>query len=136
LEVVLADFKRFAQDNNTHFLIVAHPKGGIKKDGRGNYECPDVFDLSGGAMWNNKMDNILIYHRPYRGEDATLTNASLHSKKIKRQKIVGSIGQLDFNLKRGTRRYIFDSGVDYIETIQSEIKEQVKQQQMFDDVPF
>ena len=33
----------------------------------------------------------MIYHRPYRGEDATLTNASLHTKKIKRQKIVGSI---------------------------------------------
>jgi hypothetical protein len=117
LEVVLADFKRFAQINNIPFIIVAHPKGGIKKDAKGNYECPDVFDLAGGAMWNNKMDNILIYHRPYRGENPELTNCQLHSKKIRRQKTVGAIGVLDFNLKRYSRRFLFGNDIDYIENI-------------------
>ena len=131
LEVVLADFKRFAQINNIPFIIVAHPNK-MKKDGTGNYECPDVFDLSGGAMWNNKMDNILIYHRPMRGTNPESTICELHSKKIKRQRIVGVIGSLSFNLKPYSRRYVFGTGVDYIELAvpKKETKEQI------DEIPF
>lgn len=132
LEIVLADLKRFTQVNNTHFIIVAHPKGGIKKDPKGNYECPDVFDLAGGAMWNNKMDNILIYHRPYRGENPEWTNCSLTSKKIRRQKVVGILGTLDFNLKKHSRRYLFGDK-DYI---QLHYSKQAKQQEIFEDEPF
>jgi hypothetical protein len=117
LEVVLADFKRFAQVNNVPFIVVAHPKGGLKKDAKGNYECPDVFDLAGGAMWNNKMDNILIYHRPLRGEAPELGNCEIHTKKIRRQKTVGKIGLLEFSLKKNSRRYLWDNDIDYIELI-------------------
>lgn len=133
LEIVLADFKRFAQVNNIPFIIVAHPNK-MKKDGTGNYECPDVFDLSGGAMWNNKMDNILIYHRPMRGTNPDLTNCELHSKKIRRQKTVGRVGTLSFNLKRYSRRFLFGNEVDYMEMIvdKSRIKDDVKQ----NEIPF
>lgn len=133
LEVVLADFKRFAQVNNIPFIIVAHPKGGIKKDPKGNYECPDVFDLAGGAMWNNKMDNILIYHRPYRGENPEATNCQLHAKKIRRQKTVGKIGTLDFNLKRYSRRFLFGRDVDYIELINDKNRKEPEQPKLFEE---
>jgi len=115
--VVLADFKRFAQVNNVPFIIVAHPKGGLKKDNGGNYECPDVFDLAGGAMWNNKMDNILIYHRPLRGQLPESGNCEIHTKKIRRQKTVGKIGILEFSLKKNSRRYIWSNETDYIDII-------------------
>jgi hypothetical protein len=117
LEVVLADFKRFAQVNNIPFIIVAHPKGGIKKDSGGNYECPDVFDLAGGAMWNNKLDNVMIYHRPLRGQNPEASNCEIHTKKIKRQKTVGKIGVLEFSLKTQSRRYLWGDNIDYIEII-------------------
>ena len=45
-----------------------------------------VKHLSGGAMWNNKMYNILVYHRPAHQQDPTSPAAELHFKKIKRQK--------------------------------------------------
>jgi hypothetical protein len=45
--------KRFALNNNIYKIIIAHPRGSVLKDKQGNYECPDVYDLAGGAMWNN-----------------------------------------------------------------------------------
>ena len=59
----------------------------------GNYPCPDVFDLTDGAMWNNKLDNILVYHRPFAQTDPSNPSCEFHSKKIRRQKI------LDMNFK-------------------------------------
>jgi hypothetical protein len=123
LEIVLSDFKRFAQVNDIPFLVVAHPKLIRNKDPEGNYECPDVFDIAGGAMNNNKYDNIMIYHRPLRHSDPQATNCELHTKKIKRQKIVGSIGVLNFNLKKLTRRYLFESQIDYVQQIVSDTPE-------------
>ena len=139
LEIVLADFKRFAQVNNTHFLIVAHPNK-LKKDHEGNYEMPDVFDISGGAMWNNKMDNILVYHRPLRGSNPEATNCSFTSKKVRRQKIVGLPGTVEFNLQRGTRRFEFN-GVDYIdkfcqENLVTSMDQMINPKQDYTDAPF
>lgn len=113
LEFVIADFHRFAQLNNQYFIIVAHPHK-LVKDGTGNYPCPDVFDLAGGSMWNNKMDNILVYHRPNHQQDPSSALCELHTKKIRRQKTVGKKGRIEFELNRGRRRYLFN-GIDYME---------------------
>jgi DNA-binding Lrp family transcriptional regulator len=135
LEIVLSDFKRFAQVNDIPFLVVAHPKLIRNKDPQGNYECPDVFDIAGGAMNNNKYDNIMIYHRPLRHSDPQATNCELHTKKIKRQKIVGSIGVLSFNLKKYTRRYLFESQVDYVQQLVSDTPEFEQQEQFTTPLP-
>lgn len=115
LETILGDFDRFATINQMFFIIVAHPKM-MHKDSSGNYPCPDVFDLSGGAMWNNKMYNILVYHRPNHQQDPTSPAAELHFKKIKRQKIVGEKGSIDMEFIRARRRFIID-GVDVLTEI-------------------
>jgi hypothetical protein len=107
LEAFLGDYSRFAQINNLYALIVAHPNGG-KKDASGNYPCPDVFDLAGGAMWNNKMDNILIYHRPFFQTDPANPTSEFHSKKIRRQKIVGKRGFFLFEMIFRNRRFYFN----------------------------
>jgi twinkle protein len=113
LETVLADFGRFAQVNNVYMWIVAHPKGmALGKDG--NYPCPNVYDVADGAMWNNKMDNILVYHRPFMQTDPENPLCELHTKKIRNQKIVGKKGFVLYDYLRRTRRFMFD-GVDYLE---------------------
>ena len=120
LEFILADFARFAQTNLILFVIVAHPKLMTKPKDNPNYPEPDVFDIADGAMWNNKMDNILIYHRPYHGEDKTSPVCTFSSKKIRRQKIVGLPATIQFEYDRRKRRYSFN-GNDYIEIVINEI---------------
>lgn len=115
LEYILSDFHRFAMTNNIYFFIVAHPTK-LRKSEDGNYPCPDVFDIADGAMWNNKMDNILMYHRPKRGVDPTDPSCEFHSKKIRRQKIVGSPGMIDFMLKPKSRRFMI-GGIDYMQEL-------------------
>lgn len=110
LEWILTLFGRFAQMNNVYFWIVAHPKL-IEKSGDGNYKCPDVFDVADGAMWNNKMDNILVYHRPFAQTDPQNPLCDFHSKKIRRQKVVGKKGFIVFEMLFKTRRFFFN-GLD------------------------
>jgi twinkle protein len=112
LETVLSDFSRFAQANSLYLPIVAHPHK-LSKQQDGNYPCPDVFDIADGAMWNNKMDNIIVYHRPFMQTQPENPTVEFHSKKIRRQKTVGKKGYTLFEYKRRTRRYEFD-GIDYM----------------------
>ena len=112
LEWVLSVFGRFAQVNNVYFWIIAHPRQ-MQKASDGNYPCPDVFDLTDGAMWNNKMDNILIYHRPFAQTDPQNPLAEFHSKKIRRQKVVGKKGFFTFEMFFKKRRFVFGS-LDYL----------------------
>lgn len=130
LETILGDFDRFATINQMFFIIVAHPKM-MHKDSSGNYPCPDVFDLSGGAMWNNKMYNILVYHRPNHQQDPNSPAAELHFKKIKRQKIVGEKGSLDMEFIRNKRRFFID-GVDVLK----EITRQAMNKENSEEPPF
>jgi hypothetical protein len=107
LEGLLGDYGRFAQLNQVYMFIIAHPNK-MPKETDKNYACPDVFDLAGGAMWNNKMDNILVYHRPHGQTDPQSPLCEFHSKKIRRQKTVGKKGTAQFEYKRGTRRFEVD----------------------------
>lgn len=113
LETFLSDIQRFAQINNVFMDIVAHPKQ-MRKDGDKNYPTPDVFDLAGGAMWNNKADNIMVYHRPNHQEDPNDPTAEISFKKIKKQKITGVKGSFycQYNVIR--HRFEFD-GYDPLE---------------------
>lgn len=130
LEAILGDFDRFSNINQVFFIIVAHPKM-MHKDSTGNYPCPDVFDLAGGAMWNNKMYNILVYHRPAHQQNPEDPAAELHFKKIKRQKIVGKKGKLDLEFIRKTRRFLIN-GVDVL----SHITAATMNKEYEDEVPF
>ena len=120
LETFLSDCTRFAQINSQYFFIVAHPKL-MRKDPDGNYPCPDVFDIADGAMWNNKMDNILIYHRPNHQKDPTSPICELATKKIRRQKQVGKKGTIEFELYRPSRRFYF-RGIDNLSKLIQERK--------------
>jgi VirE N-terminal domain/DnaB-like helicase C terminal domain len=106
LETLLSDITRFSIINNVYMVIVCHPVK-QRKNGAGGYDCPDVYDLAGGAMWNNKADNVLIYHRPNAQKDPNDPTCELHSKKIRRQKIVGKLGMVAMYYNRHTLRFDF-----------------------------
>lgn len=130
LEWVLTDFARFAILNDVYFWIINHPTK-LVKQGDGNYPCPDVFDISDGAMWNNKSDNILVYHRPFAQTDPQNAACEFHSKKIRRQKTVGKKGFILFEMLFKTRRFFF-GGSDPLQKLisQKELTFEYKQQEI------
>jgi twinkle protein len=108
LDSVLTKFKRFALDNNVFFHVVAHPNK-LMKEKDGNYPCPGVYDLAGGAMWNNKMDNILAYHRPNYQTNPQDSISEFHSQKIKKQMLNGKPGMIALDYHRASGRF-FEAG--------------------------
>jgi hypothetical protein len=95
--------KRFAQKHNIFMNIVTHPKSGLVKNTAGDYGCPDIFDLSGGAMWGNKCDDIICVYRPFFSSDKTDTTVKFISQKIKKRKLCGMPGDviMDYDIKSG-----------------------------------
>jgi hypothetical protein len=114
LETFLSDCSRFAQKNDVYFWIIAHPKQ-MDKDSTGNYKCPDVFDIADGAMWNNKLSNILVYHRPFAQTDPQNPMADLYTKKVKK-KNVGRRGFMSMEYVWKSRRF-FIGGIDITQVI-------------------
>lgn len=108
LSTFLADCARFARNNNVFYTLIVHPKQ-MQKNVSGGYSEPDVFDIAGGSMWNNKLDNILVYHRPELHTDPNSPVCTVSTKKIKRQKIVGRKGTVFFEYNRKSRRYNFSN---------------------------
>jgi hypothetical protein len=108
IEQFLSKEKAFATVGNIYDFVVAHPKGSVKKTEAGDFERPDVYDIAGGGMWNNKMDNILCVHRPFRKSIPTSPIVEFESQKIKKQKLTGEPGliQLTYNVLES--RYYID----------------------------
>ena len=111
-------------------MIVAHPKM-LRKEADGNYPCPDVFDIADGAMWNNKMDNILVYHRPNHQKDPQSTICELHTKKIRRQRQVGKKGTIEFEYFRRQRRF-YVNGSDVLGKLLVPVENKIE----FEEMPF
>jgi len=104
LSKFLTDRKRFALKHQIYSVISTHPKS-MTRNKNGDYEIPDMYDISGGAMWANKMDNIIVLHRPNFISDPKDTSVEIHVRKIKKQKLVGVPGLCAFTFERKTNRY-------------------------------
>ncbi len=99
--------KRRAIDYNGHDIISTHPRT-MSRNKSGEYDVPDMYEIAGGAMWGNKMDNIMVIHRPKFLTDPMDTTVEVHVRKIKKQKLVGIPGTCVFDFQRKTNRYYID----------------------------
>lgn len=100
--------KRRALEFNLCDVITTHPKN-MTRNSKGEYDVPDMYDIAGGAMWSNKVDNILVVNRPYYISDPANTQVDIHVRKIKKQKLVGVPGVCALDYSRKTNRYTEDS---------------------------
>jgi len=105
LEIFLNKTKRFAQNQDIFFIICAHPNKPEKSGTARIFDEPSVYDLAGGAMWNNKLDNILCYHRPNFFVDPKDSWCTYSSQKIKKQKLNGIPGKVNFVFDRFKSRF-------------------------------
>lgn len=100
----LTKIKRFARINELHVFIVAHPVK-LDKKADGHWPVPTPYNVSGGAMWFNKCDFILV---PYRNRgDVDEEIADIHVQKV-RQREHGRIGRTALRYDTVRNRYIDD----------------------------
>lgn len=104
LSELLKEVKRFALLNNLSYNIIVHPKNPRYEEGR-VLPVVDMYDLHGGAMWANKADQIVIYHRPRWHEDKNAPDIQIHVQKIKRKRTGGKLGFVDMKLLWSQKRY-------------------------------
>jgi twinkle protein len=83
-----------------HLWMIAHPKV-IQRDRDGKRPVPTPYDISGGAHWFNKADNILCVHRDAADESQMV---QVHVQKI-RFKHIGHVGVAEFRYDRVTGKY-------------------------------
>jgi len=109
LEAFLTDLSVFTKHHNIFCVIIAHPtklsKGLDDKD----YPCPNVFNVAGGASWNNAMDNIVFFHRPFKISEPMNPLCQFTSSKIRWKKIVGQEGTVDLMYNFKKRRFYIDN---------------------------
>jgi twinkle protein len=115
LSEILKDVKRFALLNSISYNIVAHP---VKQSKQEDKSLPpvDMYDISGGAMWANKADNIISYYRPNHHIEKTSPEVQIFTQKIKRRRTGGKPGDFPIRMKWEMKRFVDPiSGLPYLD---------------------
>lgn len=94
-------------------LLVAHPVGGkIEIETRANaptpkgeYRVPNPYNISGGSMWQNMIDNITCIHRPNKLLNPVDVTVEWHQQKVRKKKLVGREGKREMIFKPSKARY-------------------------------
>jgi twinkle protein len=100
-----SQFKRFILNHNVYGVVVTHGK--IRYDEKsGIAHIPNMYrDIEGGEMTARKTDNILAYWRPNFQNDITDSYCIVFPQKLKKQKLTGIPGQVEFTYEKKTNRY-------------------------------
>jgi len=101
----LKNVKRFALLNNISYNIIAHPVK-PQKDQDKSYPPVDMYDISGGAMWANKADQIISYYRPDYHLDKSSPNVQIFIQKVKRKRTGGKVGDFFLRLNWSIKRFV------------------------------
>jgi len=104
LSNALSKIIRLARTLKIFVVIVAHPAKPVK-DKEGKIGIPTLYDISDGAMWRNKADYGIVFHRP----DMMKNQILISVQKIK-QKWMGHLGNItmDYHWESGRFKSIED----------------------------
>lgn len=114
LDDLFIETKTFAQDTNTVFNFIAHPKSmvdtRIDRKPDSAYKVVNQFMVSGGAAWDNNMDAQYSIYRPERHLNPSHPGVHFHNLKQRQAELVGvlrgSYEQIKFD--NNTKRYFFN----------------------------
>ena len=104
LSAILKDIKRFALLNQITYNIIAHPKNPSYNQDR-SLPVADMYDIAGGAMFGNKVDQIISYHRPRFHEDKNSPEVEVYIQKLKRKRTGGKLGSFSLTLNWKAKRF-------------------------------
>ncbi len=100
VSLCLSKLKRFAQTQNVHVWLVAHPTK-MQKRPDGTYGVPTAYDISGSANFRNKADVCLCIWRDVLASDGI---SELHVQKARFREI-GKPGMVQLRYNPATGRY-------------------------------
>ena len=85
----LSNIRRFIKKNKVAFYLVVHPgtAANRRRNDDGSRPAPNMCDVEYGAMFGNRADNFIVFHRNPQSENWNLTE--IHIQKVKFQKLVG-----------------------------------------------
>lgn len=98
----LQKLKAFAMRHGVNVWVVTHPVKLQPPRAGGKIEAPGMYDISGGAMWNNKADLGITVHTP----DLS-TQIIVRKSRFRRWGIRGATAELSFEAATG--RYTSNS---------------------------
>ena len=84
----LKRIRQFGRRYGVHVWIVVHPTK-LRKNERGDYPVPTLYDCGGSAHWRNKADNGICVWRDLSGEGGS--QVDIHIQKIRFRQI-GQLG--------------------------------------------
>lgn len=91
----MANLKRFSIINDVAVHLVAHQVTPIYVAGQ-DYPKPNAYKIKGGGTFADKADNVCFIWRPYRCTDPKNPSVIFGSNKIKKQRLVGQLGEKEF----------------------------------------
>jgi twinkle protein len=103
----MAKLKRFAILNDVSIHLVAHQTTPIYIAGQ-DYPQPNAYKIKGGGTFADKADNVIFIWRKYRCTDPTNPSVIFGADKIKKQRLVGQLGQKEFVFNYLENRYYLD----------------------------
>ena len=142
LQRTLSKIRRFKRKYNLKFVINAHPTADAQRkkekhteQGERPYVCW-FFDVDGGAMWGNRVDNALTIYRN-TPHDTAFKTTEVHIQKVKFQKLTGIPTSQDDPIKMSfvNERLIMQDGFDPLKpwTTKAEPKKDVFETVSLDD---
>jgi len=85
----LSNIRRFIKKHNVLFYLVVHPGTAANRlrNDDGSRPAPNMSDVEYGAMFGNRADNFIVFHRNPQSDKWIVTE--IHVQKVKFQKLVG-----------------------------------------------
>jgi len=123
----MTKLKKFSIDNDICLGLVAHQVTPMFQ-GKENYPQPDIYKIKGGGTFSDKADNVMSVWRPLRKTDYQDKTVKIILGKIKKQRLVGVPGEVEFRYEITENRYYPKSEtpkivkMNYYETEPKEIK--------------
>lgn len=100
----MTKLKKFSIDNDICFGLVAHQVTPMFQ-GKEDYPQPDIYKIKGGGTFSDKADNVMSVWRPHRKSNYSNPAVKVILGKIKKQRLVGIPGEVDFVYDVAQNRY-------------------------------
>jgi twinkle protein len=100
----MTKLKKFSIDNDVCFGLVAHQVTPFFQ-GKEDYPQPDIYKIKGGGTFSDKADNVISVWRPYRKTNYKNSEVRIIVGKVKKQRLVGIPGEIEFSYSTTENRY-------------------------------